>query len=222
MRKIPLTPFENTLDVVTNRMLSALSAYHIWKWLKQAININNEGGEVVVKRHLEIINRHNAVFLQIMVSTYKSFVADLSIFFDSNSYETFSLKKFIKAAKDGNSDIEFEGIEQKIINIKRERNITISFLNELRNADVAHQELESKARSIVFEEIEDLFLAVQEIINLISSEYNKSTSAWFHIEKEIDRQMEWIFNNLERGELIRLEEINNRYLPGKQSKPVVH
>jgi hypothetical protein len=37
--------FKKLLDLGSNRMLSALGAYYMWKWMELARNINSPGGE---------------------------------------------------------------------------------------------------------------------------------------------------------------------------------
>ena len=87
----------------------------------------------------------------------------------------------------------------------------ISFIQKLRNADVAHQEIKPQSRVVVYAEIEELFAAVQEIINLIENSYDKSIHIWNHIEKDTSWHMQWVFDNLERGERARLRAINKKY-----------
>ena len=200
--------FQVLLDRATNRMLSALGAYHIWKWMNVAININQPGGKERTDRNLGIINRHNLFFMQLRDSTYKTFVADLSIFFDKNGYDdVFSLDKLIETTKDKLTDAQIIGMRQKIEAIKREHGVSIGFIQELRNADVAHQEIDARPRHLNYASVENLFIAVQEILNTISNPYDKSVHWWNHVEEEIERQMNWIIDNLERGEAMRLKEI---------------
>ncbi|MEI6553655.1 MAG: hypothetical protein WCO09_03740 [bacterium] len=198
--------FEKANEVATNRMLTALGAYHIWKWISNSVNINNDGGKKEAYRILNILNKYNAVFQQLRISTYKSFVADLCIFFDKNGYEeSFSIEKLLGLVNI--SRIEIDVLRKKIEKIKRKNGSSINLLQELRNADVGHQELDRKARHLQYKIIEDLFLAVQEILNLISNSHNRSISSWDHIGEEIEHEMKWIINNLERGEEQRIKEI---------------
>lgn len=202
--------FESILEVAERRMLSALGGYYVWKYLELAINLNNPIGKEGVERNLKILNLYNAFFWQIRVSTYKSFVADLAIFFDKNGYEnTFSLRKLLDSTKSKLPTSEVDQMEKEIEKIKKEHGVKISFVRELRDADVAHQEIDTKARHLLYENIESLFTAIQKILNLISHKYNRSISSWKHIEEDINHQMEWIFDNLERGEKSRLDEINS-------------
>lgn len=200
--------FDSTISIVTGRMLSALTAYYIWKWLNHSININNAGGEEKANRNVDILNKYNMFFNQVIRSTYKSFVADLWIFFDHNKYEeSFSISKLIDSTKDKLSKEDINDLKSQINIIKKNHGKNIGFLGELRNADVAHQELDSKKRHLLYENIESLFAGAQEILNLITKRYNNSEHWWTHVEKEVKEEMPWILDNLERGEKLRIEEI---------------
>ena len=151
------------------------------------------------------------VFGQLIKSTYKSFVSDLSIFFDKNYEDVLSIDKLLSLGMDKFSIEDIEELKKQISEIKKKHGKNISFLHELRNADVAHQELDSKSRHLLYQNIEDLFVAVQEILNLISNKYDRSIHWWGHVSKEMEHQMQWVVDNLERGEVARLEEIRKGY-----------
>lgn len=204
--------FETLLNLATNRMHSALSAYYIWKWMSISININHPKGEGFVKRNLDVMNRHIIFFAQVRSSMYKSFVADLAIFFDKDSYDdSFSLKKLIESTQDKLTADEIIEMREEINRIKQKHGVHIGFIQELRNADVAHQEIDSQSRHLQYANVENLFGAVQEILNLISNKYSRSIHWWNHIDEEVDRQMHWIMDNLERGERSRLKEIKEKW-----------
>ena len=205
------TPFETAVSLASSRMLSAFGAYTMWKWINQAINVNNTGGREQAERNIAIFNRYTMVFGQLIKSTYKSFVADLSIFFDKNYEDTFTIDKLLSLGEDRFSPEDIAELKKKIVEIKKVQGKNISFLNELRNADVAHQEMDSKNRHLEYAHIEGLFKAAQEILNLISNKYNSSIHWWDHVDREMEHQMQWMVDNLERGEAARLEEIKREY-----------
>lgn|GEM_PF-2470608 len=206
------TQFEITLNAGITRMNSALHAFYIWKWINDAINVNSPGGVEVAQRNSNTLSVYASIFQQIKISCYKSFVADLCIFFDKNGYEdSFSIKKLLLSAKEKISEKDIDEIEKQIEEIKKKYGTDIRFIQELRNADVAHQEVASKARKLLYKNIQELFLATQEILNLISSKYSNSTWAWSHIEDQVSHEMNWMLENLERGEKRRIEEINEKY-----------
>lgn len=195
----------------TNIMFSALSSYYVWKWLEQSRNIN-EVGEENAKRNVEIIKKYSYLLHSVFYMSYKTFVIDLSIFFDSEKYqESYSLNKLIKILDHKLNLGEIDSLKEKILNIKKRHGVTISLILELRNESVAHKSLNSNKSWIEYSKIEDLFDGVQEIFNLISKYYDKSITVWDHIKGDVERDMKWVFDNLERGEKVRLDEIDKKW-----------
>ena len=54
-------------------------------------------------------------------------------------------------------------------------------------------------------------MGVQEILNLLSKYYDRSFTIWDHIERNVTSSLEWVVDNLERGEKVRLDEIYKMY-----------
>lgn len=201
----------NLFRITTDRMYSALSAFYIWKWLNLAINVNTKGKEYAEK-NVSTINKQSAFFRQVIVSVYKSFVADISIFFDSEKYqESFSLGKLFVAISHKVSEDELNDLKIKVNEIKSRHGVTINLILALRNADVAHQAIEVQSRNINYSKTEDLFSAVQEILDILSVKYDGSTTYWGRIEDDVNHTMDWVFENLERGEVMRLREVEEKW-----------
>lgn len=201
---------EDILNIAIDRMHSALNSYYVWKWIEQSRNIHI--GEETAKKNLEIINKYKFFFIPVFINSYKGFVTDLSIFYDSEKYpETFSLGKFIKILEDKLTQKELEEVKKEISEIKSRHNISIGTIRELRSKDVVHQSLEIKKNVINFKEIEELFDGTQVILNLISTKYNNSITSWNHVKKDINKDMKLLFNNLERGEMVRLDKIRKKW-----------
>lgn len=199
-----------------DRVMSGANAFFIWKWIDSSINTNNEGGKERAERNAAIFSVYATIFQQIRISMYKTFVTDLSVFFDKNGYDgNFSLDKLIQSTKDKLSAPQIEELKKNIEIIKRKHSKDISFILSLRNSDVAHQELDAEAKLVIFKNIEELISSIQEILNLISSAYERSVHWWDHIEREVDHKMNWLVDNLERGEIQRLEEMEDEF---KQKK----
>lgn len=194
-------------EITTKRMFTALESFYVWKKMNMMMNINEEGQEKS-ERNVEILKKYWDFFDAVLNSTYKSFVIDLSIFFDPEKYDgTFSLKKLTNVIKEKIADTEYNELIREINAIKKRHGIKISFILELRNAEVSHQEIESRRRLIVYKEIEELFVGVQEILNLLRKHYDGSFTIWDHFERNVTGSLEWVIDNLERGEKVRLDEI---------------
>lgn len=189
------------IDLAVNRMLSAFTSYYIWRWISQSINVHTKG----FKKNLEVINRYDYFFKQILIDSFESFVVNLSIFFDKNYPDTFSIYKLIIAVGSGKREIK------QIEEIKKPHHKTIGLLKKLRDEDVVHQALDPRSRPINYESVEKLFSAVQSILATLTHKHNRSSWRWEHIEDGVRRDMEWIFDNLKRGEMQRIKDIEEEY-----------
>ncbi len=204
---------ENLFRITTDRMFTALQSFTLWKKINMMRNVN-EVGKDQADRNVEIFNQNWDFFHTVLDSTYKSFVIDLSIFFDPEKYEeTFSLKKLIHVVKEKITEDEYGELIKEIEELKKKHGFMITFILELRNATVSHQEIDRKSRLIVYKKIEELFKCVQEILNLLSKYYDQSSTIWSHVGENIDSSLEFIVDNLERGERVRLDEIKKKYGP---------
>lgn len=199
-------------EVARSRMFTAVNAYYVWKSLSNSFNVNSKG-QAEAEKNVGIINKYPNFFQQTLSSVYKSFVADLSIFFDSdNKYEeTFSVSKMVDSLHETLSESEIEELKTNIREIKSRHGVTIALLLELRNADVAHQEIETRSRTVEYKKIEELFNAVSEILNLTSRHIDNSSWIWDHLEYDVENDIRIILANLERGERARLQEIEEKY-----------
>lgn len=202
---------KNLFQITTDRMYTALEAFYVWRKMNQMMNINAVGEEKA-KSNVGVLQKYWDFFHPVLVSTYKSFVTDLAIFFDTNKFEeTFSLSKMIEEVKTRITKEQYDDLMQKISEIKKKHGVTIGLVLELRNAEVSHQEINKKQRFIVYKDIEELFEATQEILNLLSKYYNDSHTMWSHLELPIVGTVDWVIENLERGEKVRLQEVSDRY-----------
>lgn len=212
-----LSPDKKLFRLVSSRMFSALSAFYIWKWLNQSINVNEVTREVA-EENVEVRKKYPNLFSQLHNSCFKSFVLDLSVFFDAEKYEdNLSISKLLKVLEKTKTELELDQIKEEIKSIKKKHGVSIKQLLDLRNEDVVHQKIEVENKRIIYKEIEELFKAVQEILNIISSYYDDSTTIWYHIEQNIEGDMSWVFDNLKRGEKVRIDDIHKEH-----SMPIKH
>jgi hypothetical protein len=197
--------------IIRNRMYSALNAYFIWKIINQSINVHSEGGEKMANENLElVINKYKYFFQQILNSSYKTFIVDLAIFFDSAKYEeSLSLRKLFNILEI--NDTAAIKIINEIEEIKKPHGELIDLILKLRNQDVAHQGINPEQHVLNYEKVEALFKAIQEILNKLTKYYDDSISIWSHVERDMLKDIKWIFDNLKRGERLRLEEINKKW-----------
>lgn len=213
-KKLELLAAESDIfKIVRNRMYSALNSYFIWKTINQLMNINGEAGKIGAQENLDlVINKYKYFFQEIIISSYKTFVIDLSIFFDSDKYdETFSLNKLISIVEKKDKSLNIDEIKKEIENIKKPHGQLIGLILKLRNQDVAHQGINPNQHTLIYSEVEGLFHAVHDILNKLTTYYDNSVSSWKHVENDMKRDIDLIFNNLKRGELLRIKEINKKW-----------
>lgn len=201
---------EDLLGIASSRMTSAVSAYYIWKHLALKMNTNTAGAEIA-ERNVKVFNDHKYFFHPLFQTNYKSFVGDLSIFFDKNYQDSFSIEKLLLSLDNLVPKKEVENLRLEIEKIKYKRGVDIKHILELRNADVAHQEIKVQKRFVKYEDTEVLFSTVQDILNLISTVVIQSSTSWNHLEGWTENDIEHLIRNLERGEIVRLKEIEEEY-----------
>lgn len=110
-------------EITTNRMFTAIESFCVWKKINMMMNINEDSKEKA-ERNVEIFRKYWDFFDTVINSSYKSFVTDLSIFFDSEKYEdTFSLQKLINIVKEKTSDIEYNELIKEIDSIKKRHGV---------------------------------------------------------------------------------------------------
>ena len=153
------------------------------------------------------MNLQKNFFHTAIKGAFYCFVIDLLIFFDKQT-PALSVDKVVKLLDLSSSD------EEKIEGIRKSQEDNISKLKNIRDKDIAHFDIKvdrSKTNTIIYQETEDLFKAVQDIFNILSLNIDRSLWIWDHIENEVKREMEWLFKNLKAGEIKRIEDINEKW-----------
>lgn len=197
---------EQMIKEASSRMHMAYIAYLTWKWLEQARNENKSGRDEAL-RHVEIMSKQPNFFHTAVRGSFYIFIVDLCIFFDRQK-PALSLDKIIDSL-----DLSKEEVE-KIDTLRDSQKESILKLKNLRDKDVAHYDIdfERPERNILlFKEVEDVFLSVQKIFNILSNNFNNSVWSWKHLNSDVDHEMEFLFNTLEKGEKARIEEIHKKY-----------
>lgn len=193
------------IHLLSSRMHSGFVSYHIWKWLEQSRNINI--GNEFVEKNLKILNRQPNFFHTVLRNSFYGFIIDLCMFFDKQA-PSLSIDKIIDKINLSPDEI------LKICTIRDSQNYQLKKLKDIRDKEVAHLDLNidrTTTNTVLYTDIEKLFASVQEIFNIVTNNFDSSIWTWPHIEPAVKREMELIFNNLERGENIRIEEINRKW-----------
>ena len=75
----------------------------------------------------------------------------------------------------------------------------------------AHTDMEPIKGTFVPNEVEALIVAVQEIFNKLSGNFDSSSTTWKHLKDESIRSTKFLFENLERGEAQRRKEFDKKW-----------
>jgi len=87
----------------------------------------------------------------------------------------------------------------------------ISNLKDIRDKQFAHTDIKYISGTFVPNQVEELIIDTQSIFNRLSSSFDRSSTMWDHIKEDSIRDTEFLFKNLERGEIVRLEEIKKKW-----------
>ncbi|KKQ77931.1 MAG: hypothetical protein A3A96_04115 [Candidatus Zambryskibacteria bacterium RIFCSPLOWO2_01_FULL_39_39] len=198
-----LIRLENMINLATSRMSSAYFSYFVWKYIESSRNTNEAGAEKA-NRFVSIMGKYGYTFHSILRGSFYVFVIDLSIFFDKQN-PSLNLKKIIDLLNPSEEDLKEIN---KLIDSQR---ANIKYLKDVRDKTIAHLDLNvdrSTFNSIIFKDTEELFDAVQKILNIITRTFNSSPWMWDIAENEVKHSMSWFIENLERGESKRIQDIN--------------
>ena len=197
-----LIKLENMITLAISRMSSAYTSYLLWKWIESARN-TNEAGVERADHFVSVISKYGFVFNSILRGCFYVFVIDLCLFFDKQD-PSLNLKKIIKLLEPSEEQLK------EINEIIDSQQTNIEYLKDIRDKTVAHLDLDvdrNGLNRIIFKDTEELFDAVQKILNLVTKTFNRSSWLWDTVEDEARHKMSWLIENLERGEMKRLEDI---------------
>ncbi|MEI6042507.1 MAG: hypothetical protein WCQ00_02995 [bacterium] len=193
---------EELIKRMSMKIHSAYVSYLVWKWLEQSRNIN--AGEERAYRNVEVMNHQSNFFHVALQGSFYSFILDLSVFFDKQK-PALSLENLLLHTNTSEENIE----KIKAILAPHDK-IIQQIKKDIRDKDVAHFDIgvdRTKPNMILYKETEDLFAAVQEVFNLISENFNGTLYFCAPDEESISFEMEYLLDNLEKGENKRKEDI---------------
>lgn len=192
------------LDYFRSNLFEAYASYNAWKTLafsKSSAEVGQEKAEMYVK----IQNYHAQFFTVVEKSVLVSFVVTVLHAFDRNKHEPYSLylydKEKTKLFVNGNKAV-------------------IDELFTVRNKVLAHRDKDATDNKIPsVERLNAFFENLFKFYNELTHEYESSTTMFDNAE-EVKRDIEHLFMNLERGETVRLKEIDIEWLWEKDDKKI--
>ncbi len=87
----------------------------------------------------------------------------------------------------------------------------ISNLKDIRDKQFAHTDINHISGTFIPNQVEELIQDTQSIFNRLSGSFDRSSTMWDHIKEDSIRDTKFLFENLERGEVVRLEEIKKKW-----------
>lgn len=193
---------ENRNEILTyfrSNIFEAKCAYNAWKMLYCARS-KNIVGEQLAERYVKIQKCHNDFFGITERSLFTAWVILILHAFDKNN-KSYSLKKVDQQLYD---DFLSENDNQKMINN----------FKTVRDKMLAHRDIDVKPEDRIMPSIDD----TDKFIKRLEEFYNKlcgikeNSSTSFQNTEEVKRDTERLYINIERGESIRLKEIDIKYM----------
>jgi hypothetical protein len=190
-------------------IFEAKSHYTGWKMIHHARSAGVVSKEMA-ERYVGIQKQAGSFFLIAERSFLIAFIVLISHAFDKRS-DSMSLEK----------------VDRNIFNkFFTENKKVISSLLKARNNIFAHKNMKIDLKEIIIPSVDDLdkfFSNLEEFFNKLSSKIDNSFT-WFDNVEELKREIELMYMNLDRGEMMRRKEIDIEWAwekdPGKISDKI--
>lgn len=214
-------------------MCVVIESYYIWRTLVFSRSITEIGKEVAEK-NAKLMSLYKEFFLPTEQSHFHVFITGLLKFFDRDT-QALSFNKLINKiqanknsftkeilesvhphlkemgfVKDNYSPIIQEDIDHFEGLISKHKDL-IENLKDIRDKQLAHTDLKAHNGTFVPNEVEELIQAIQEIFNKFTKTFDQSSTIWNHLKEDSVRSTNFLMENLERGEKVRLEEIRKKW-----------
>lgn len=189
----------DTIDYFRSNIFQAKCAYTAWKALYYS-KAPKIVGEELAKRYVKIQNYHPYFFSMAERCFLISWVILICHFFDADN-RAFSLRKIDVTLFD------------KFINKNNNKDI-INRIKTSRDKIFAHADIGIDRDSVIIvsaDEMDIFFNSLENFYNALSNKIDNSVTS-FDSSSDIKNQIEQLFMNLERGEGVRLKEIDINWM----------
>ncbi|MEW6617053.1 MAG: hypothetical protein AB1333_01380 [Patescibacteria group bacterium] len=218
---------------MSHEIFAVVESYHIWRTLTFSRSIPEVGKEQAEK-NAALLSLYKYFFIPTEQSHLQTFIVGLMKFFDKDS-QALSIVGLIKKIEKNKSlftaDIirsvypnldkigaikdDYVPIKQETINqieqLRKSHEVLITNLKNIRDKQLAHTDMKAINGTFVPNEIEALIKTIQQTFNKLSNDFDLSSTIWDHLEDESIRSTQFVFENLERGEIQRKEEVRKKY-----------
>jgi hypothetical protein len=218
-------------------MFGTVNAYYLWQALKFAISIP-EVGEEKANRNVKIMSEYKYFFSTAEYASLDTAIIGLMKFFDKNprALSLASLHKKMYECKDiitadtllevypdrfhdddirGKYSIYKQEDVDHLDEFRNKNELVIKTLKDIRDTRLAHRDIKPSSSTFIPIEVEALIKEVQDAFNKLSATFESSTTLWDHLEERVNDDVQYVLDNLERGEVQRLDEIEKRWSTSK-------
>lgn len=210
-----------------------VESYYIWRTLTFSRSVP-EVGQTKAEENAKLMNLYKDFFIPTEQSHLQTFIIGLMKFFDKDS-RALSIQNLIKEIRDnekiftpeimrmvhpnleamGAVTDDYTPIDQDTINqiegIRQTHAALIENLRDIRDRQLAHTDMNTITSTFVPNEVEVLIKAVQEMFNKLSSKFDLSNTLFDHLRDSSIGDTQFVLENLKRGEVARLEEIEKKW-----------
>ena len=181
------TETKSDFDRLVHRMNRAYGCFWIWKNIRKSLSIP-EIGEKEAERRSSIMSRYGGIFSGVLYATENTFITDLHKFFDKPK-KSLRLESLI-------GKLSLEDRKKIDVYLNTHKN-EIKRIENLRHNFTAHEPINPQDEKIYTQEIEAVFLVIQEILNIISKSTRGDFFTWELWESTTNESFTCLLNDLE-------------------------
>jgi len=214
---------------LSDEMCKVVESYYIWETLVFLRSIPEIGKEKAEK-NAATMNLYNDFFITTEYNHMQAFTIGIAKFFDRDS-RALSIRRLIQEIKesqdiitadllmeiypdrfyaedfkDGYKPLHEEDLKL-IIEFENRNELITSTLKTIRDKQFSHTDIEVIQKSFIPKEVVGLIGEIQEMLNKLSSRFDRSETSWEMLKDESIRKTCFLLENLERGEAQRKEEV---------------
>ena len=177
---------------LVHRINRSYGCFLLWKYIRKSISIPDSGKKEATRRS-NIMNHYDGIFSGVLYAVETTFIIDLHKFFDKSN-KNLTLKTFIK---------NLPKIDQTKIDLLLDSVVNeIKRIEVLRHNNFAHEPKTPKEEKIFIQEIEKLFLIIQEILNICGKSIGSPNMDWSLWEDSTNQSFSRLLDDLEKGSRI--------------------
>lgn len=237
MSKEKFTEIQNLFKRLSDEIIIVVGSYYIWRSLFTALSIP-EVGKDIAEKNARLMNLYKDFFISTQRAHLSTFIIGVMKFFDKNPL-ALSFKGLICQIQFNKENLTVQDLKEAhphlekigavpeyylpikdeamdvIDNIIKKHEILISKLKDIRDKELAHVDIKPHKGDFVPNDVEILINDIQETFNKLSNNFDLSVTTFDFIKQDAINNTRFLFDNLERGEIQRQKEIEEKWGPIK-------